>query len=68
MEADSDAAAKNEADELKAKGTTAYKARKFDEAAELYQKAWDTYPRDVTYLTNLSGEYGALNGGLDGRL
>lgn len=57
MEADSDAAAKKEADELKAQGTVAYKARKFDEAAALYQKAWDTYPKDVTYLTNLSGAY-----------
>lgn len=56
MEDDEEAKAKKEADELKAKGTTAYKARKFEEAAELYQKAWDTWPKDVTYLTNLSGK------------
>lgn len=55
MEVDSDADAKKEADELKAKGNTAYKARKFEEAVELYGKAWDTYPKDVTFLTNLSG-------------
>lgn len=58
MEVDdnSDAQAKKEAEELKAKGTVAYKARKFDEAIELYSKAWDTYPKDVTFLTNLSGK------------
>ena len=55
MEDDEDAKAKKEADEYKAKGTTAYKARKFDEAEEMYQKAWDTCPKDITYLTNLSG-------------
>lgn len=56
-EEDTDAAAKKEADALKAQGTVAYKARKFEEAAELYQKAWDTYSKDVTYLTNLSAVY-----------
>lgn len=56
MEDDEDANAKKEADELKAKGTVAYKARKFDEAEELYSKAWETYSKDVTYLSNLSGK------------
>lgn len=56
MEDDGDAKAKQEAEELKAKGTVAYKARKFEEAEEMYQKAWDTWPKDVTYLTNLSGK------------
>ena len=56
MEVDSsDAGAKKEAEELKVKGNTAYKARKFDEAIELYTKAWDTH-KDITYLSNLSGE------------
>ena len=54
---DEDAVAKKEADELKAQGTVAYKARKFEEAAELYSKAWERSPKDVTYLTNLSGEF-----------
>lgn len=58
MEVDSDdAKEKKEANELKQQGNTAYKARKFDEAIELYQKAWDTYPKDVTYLLNLSAVY-----------
>lgn len=63
-EEDTDAAAKKEADALKAQGTVAYKARKFEEAAELYQKAWDTYSKDVTYLTNLSGELSPPRSGL----
>lgn len=56
MEDDEDAKAKKEADEIKLQGNAAYKARKFDEAIELYEKAWQTYPKDVTYLLNLSGE------------
>ncbi|ORX36911.1 chaperone [Kockovaella imperatae] len=58
MEVDStEADGKKEAEELKAKGNTAYKARKFDEAIELYQKAWEVYPKDITYLSNLSAVY-----------
>jgi stress-induced-phosphoprotein 1 len=53
---DDDAVAKKQSEELKQQGNVAYKARKFDEAIEAYQKAWDTWPKDVTYLTNLSGE------------
>lgn len=53
---DDDANAKKEADELKAKGNVAYKGRKFDEAIEAYSKAWEVYPKDVTFLTNLSGQ------------
>ncbi|KAH7120930.1 hypothetical protein B0J11DRAFT_551482 [Dendryphion nanum] len=44
--------AKIQADELKKKGTDFYKKRKFDEAIENYEKAWDTH-KDITYLTNL---------------
>ncbi|OCF38498.1 stress-induced-phosphoprotein 1 [Kwoniella heveanensis CBS 569] len=54
---DTDAASKKEAEELKAKGNASYKARKFDEAIELYTKAWEVYPKDVTFLTNLSAVY-----------
>jgi stress-induced-phosphoprotein 1 len=58
MEVDTpdDAAVQKEAEELKAKGNIAYKARRFDEAVEAYTKAWELYPKDVTFLTNLSGE------------
>ena len=53
---DEEAQAKAVAVEEKTKGNTAYKARKFDEAIAHYTKAWDTWPQDVTFLTNLSGE------------
>lgn len=56
MEVDSDANAEKEAGEEKVKGNAAYKARKFDEAIQHYSKAWELYPKDVTFLTNLSGE------------
>ena len=58
MEVDepADDAQKKEAEDLKAKGNAAYKARRFEEAIGLYDKAWETYPKDVTFLTNLSGE------------
>lgn len=56
VEGDEEARTKKEAEGLKAQGNTAYKARKFDEAIEFYTKAWDLYPKDVTFLTNLSGE------------
>jgi stress-induced-phosphoprotein 1 len=51
-----DAKAKAEANDLKLKGNAAYKARQFEEAIELYSKAWATWPKDVAFLTNLSGE------------
>ncbi|BEI80048.1 hypothetical protein CcaverHIS002_0105770 [Cutaneotrichosporon cavernicola] len=54
---DDDAKAKKEADAIKLQGNAAYKARKFDEAIALYTKAWETYPKDVTYLLNLSAVY-----------
>jgi stress-induced-phosphoprotein 1 len=58
MEVDTpeDAGAQKEAEALKAKGNASYKARRFDEAVEAYSKAWEVYPKDVTFLTNLSGE------------
>jgi stress-induced-phosphoprotein 1 len=47
----------DEEKKAKAEGNVAYKARKFEEAIGLYEKAWDLYPKDVTFLTNLSGEW-----------
>ena len=55
MEVDSEAEAKSEAEKLKAEGNVAYKARKFDEASAAYSKAWEVWPKDVAFLTNLSG-------------
>jgi stress-induced-phosphoprotein 1 len=45
--------AKSDADKEKSLGTENYKKRKFDEAISHYTKAWDLYPKDLTYLTNL---------------
>jgi stress-induced-phosphoprotein 1 len=53
---DPDAQAKKEAEAVKAQGNAAYKARKFEEAIGHYTKAWELYPKDVAFLTNLSGE------------
>jgi stress-induced-phosphoprotein 1 len=44
------------ADEEKAKGNEAYKARSFDAAISHYEKAWELY-KDITYLNNLSAAY-----------
>ncbi|KAG7898300.1 hypothetical protein KL935_004450 [Ogataea polymorpha] len=42
---------KEEADKYKAEANALYKQRKFDEAIELYNKAWETH-KDITYLNN----------------
>jgi len=40
--------------ELKAKGSEAYKKRDFVTAKELFSKAWEVWPQDITFLTNLA--------------
>lgn len=52
-----EAKAKAEALELKTKGSASYKERRFDEAAKCFSKAWDLWPKDVTFLTNLAAVY-----------
>lgn len=47
---------KKDAEDAKKMGSEAYKKRNFDEAAALFQKAWDTWSKDVSYLTNLGGK------------
>ena len=47
---------KKQAEDLKQKGNVEYKARRFEQAIELYNQAWELYPKDITFLTNLSGE------------
>lgn len=42
---------KVEADKVKAEANKLYKSKKFDEAIELYNKAWELH-KDVTYLNN----------------
>lgn len=62
-EDDEEARAKKSALAEKARGAEAYKKRDFTVAVEAFQKAWDLWPKDVTFLTNLAaaqfeqGEY-----------
>jgi len=46
-----------EAEKFKEEGNTAYRAKDFQKAIELYQKAYETFPDDATYLSNLSAAY-----------
>lgn len=56
MEDDEEAKAKKEATAEKKLGSEAYKARDFANAASHFEKAWDLWPKDITFLTNLGGE------------
>jgi stress-induced-phosphoprotein 1 len=53
---DEEALAKKEAETAKKMGNEAYKKRDFEEAATQFSKAWDLWPKDITFLTNLGGE------------
>lgn len=44
-------------DAEKAKGNQLYLQKHFDEAITHYKKAWELYPRDITYLNNLAACY-----------
>lgn len=48
---------KTKAMAAKARGAEAYKAREFDAAVQAFNEAWETWPKDVTFLTNLAGEF-----------
>jgi stress-induced-phosphoprotein 1 len=54
---DGDAAAKAAAEAEKKLGAEAYKKRDFAEAITHFSKAWETWPKDVTFLTNLGAAY-----------
>lgn len=53
---DEDAKAKKEAEAEKKLGSDAYKVRDFGKAATHFEKAWELWPKDITFLTNLGGE------------
>ncbi|KAL7412013.1 putative Hsp90 cochaperone [Mrakia frigida] len=57
MEVDDEAGKKAEAEALKKQGNESYKARKFEEAIEFYEKAWSTWPKDISFLTNLAAVF-----------
>ncbi|KAI0278562.1 activator of Hsp70 and Hsp90 chaperone [Russula aff. rugulosa BPL654] len=56
-EEDEDAAVKKEAEAEKKLGADAYKKRDFATAITHFTKAWDTWPKDVAFLTNLAAAY-----------
>ncbi|EJD54033.1 TPR-like protein [Auricularia subglabra TFB-10046 SS5] len=55
-EDDDEAKAKKEAEAEKKKGADAYRARQFDVAEQAFAKAWDIWPKDIAFLTNLAGK------------
>lgn len=57
-EDDEEAQAKKAAEAAKSAGAAAYKKRDFDEAIKQFSSAWETWPKDLTYLTNLGGAWG----------
>ncbi|KAI0751258.1 activator of Hsp70 and Hsp90 chaperone [Daedaleopsis nitida] len=57
MEEPEDVAAKKVAEAEKKLGAEAYKTRDLDSAIAHFQKAWDVYPKDITFLTNLAAAY-----------
>jgi len=56
-EDDEEAQAKKAAEAAKSAGAAAYKKRDFDEAVKQFQAAWETWPKDLTFLTNLGAAY-----------
>jgi stress-induced-phosphoprotein 1 len=57
---DDETRAKKEAEVAKEAGNAAYKSRNFEEAAKQFQLAWDTWPKNVAFLTNLGGGYNSF--------
>jgi stress-induced-phosphoprotein 1 len=56
-EPDEEAQAKKAALKEKDLGNAAYKKREFAEAEAHFTKAWDLWPKDMTFLTNLAGAF-----------
>ena len=52
-----EAAAKAAAADEKKLGAEAYKKRDFAAAVTHFSKAWETWPKDMTFLTNLGGGF-----------
>lgn len=53
---DDEAKAKKEAEASKKAGAEAYRNRDLDVAIEHFEKAWETYPKDITFLSNAGGK------------
>jgi len=52
-----EAKAKKEAQDSKKLGSEAYKKRDFETAINHFEKAWELYPKDITFLTNAGAAY-----------
>jgi len=55
MEDDEEAQAKKAAEAAKEVGGAAYKKKDFEEAIKQFELAWDTWPKNIAFLTNLGG-------------
>jgi len=55
MEDGEEARAKKASEAAKEAGSLAYKNRDFDEAIKQFDLAWNTWPKNLAYLTNLGG-------------
>ena len=53
---DEEAQAKKAAEAAKEAGSLAYKNRDLDEAIKQFDFAWNTWPKNLAYLTNLGGQ------------
>lgn len=56
MEGYEEAQARKAAEAEKKLGAEAYKKKEFKSAAAHFRKAWDLWPNDITFLTNLGGK------------
>lgn len=54
---DEEAKAKKEAEAEKKLGAEAYKKKDLETAGKHFSKAWDLWPKDISFLTNLSAVY-----------
>jgi len=55
MKDDEEAQAKKAAEAAKEVGGAAYKKKDFEEAIKNFELAWDTWPKNIAFLTNLGG-------------
>lgn len=46
-----------QAQQLRQEGNTLYKERKFEQAREAFERAWQLYPKDIAVLNNVGGEH-----------
>lgn len=63
---DEEAQAKKKATAYKEAGAAAYKKRDFPEAIKNFELAWETWPKDISFLTNLGGTYSVTIFFIDG--